>query len=502
MLRGWAKDADFLNLFCYTGSATVYAAAGGARSTTGVDLSNTYLDWAHENLLLNGFGGAQHELYRADCLAWLEEQEPDGARFDLIFLDPPTFSNSKRMDGVLDVQRDHVGMIRRSLKLLRPGAAWCFPPITRVLSWTRKRWRIFASRTSALPLSRRTSNGTPAFISVSLCDSNKVISSAHEKLDQARAAGDTPRRGRRLCAHSGNAAEPVAQGRRSIQHPRCAIGRRSPSCRIRRRLDTCHQRPSRSGKDQSAAVESEIAKQIEHMYAEEKAGRPFPVIDHCFPTGMPSYMLITHNAFELLVTPGRVTLLGEGDGNRLRRIYTDGRPHPADPDPSFHGHSIGHWEGQTLVVDTIALLPQVYLAVNEAVGVPNNGDMHIVERIHLLDAETLADDLEIMPTSCSLNRGRPLENITAALAEVRHRRGRLRTGQLYRGRRQGRQCDLRAHQIPQRRSGRLRLEVTQVPMNSFRTAVNAGAIILAAVTAASWPAYAHHSFAVYDRPRS
>jgi hypothetical protein len=140
---------------------------------------------------------------------------------------------------------------------------------------------------------------------------------------------------------------------------------------------------------------AKAAKQIEYMYAEEKAGRPFPVIDHCFPTGMPSYMLITHNAFELLITPGRVTLLGEGDGNRLRRIYTDGRPHPNDPDPSFHGHSTGHWEGQTLVVDTIALLPQAYLAVNEAVGIPNNGDMHIVERIHLLNADTLADDLEI-----------------------------------------------------------------------------------------------------------
>ena len=126
MLRAWAKDADFLNLFCYTGSATVYAAAGGARSTTGVDLSNTYLDWAHENLLLNGFRGDNHELYRADCLAWLEEQEPQGARFDLIFLDPPTFSNSKRMDGVLDVQRDHVGMIRRSLKLLRPAGRLVF----------------------------------------------------------------------------------------------------------------------------------------------------------------------------------------------------------------------------------------------------------------------------------------------------------------------------------------------------------------------------------------
>ena len=139
----------------------------------------------------------------------------------------------------------------------------------------------------------------------------------------------------------------------------------------------------------------QVESQIEHMYAEEKAGRPFPIIDHCFPTGMPSWMLITHNAFEILFTPGRVTILGEGDGNRLRRIYTDGRPHPADPDPSFHGHSIGHWQKDALVVDTVALLPQAYLAVNEAVGVPNNGDMHIVERLHLEGPDTLADDLEI-----------------------------------------------------------------------------------------------------------
>jgi hypothetical protein len=139
----------------------------------------------------------------------------------------------------------------------------------------------------------------------------------------------------------------------------------------------------------------QIAKQIEHMYAEEEAGRPFPIIDHCFPTGMPSWMLITHNAFEILFTPGRVTVLGEGDGNRMRRIYTDGRAHPADPDPSFHGHSVGHWEQDTLVVDTVALLPQAYLAVNEAVGVPNNGDMHIVERLHLQGPDILLDDLEI-----------------------------------------------------------------------------------------------------------
>ena len=125
-LRARSNGADFLNLFCYTGSATVYAAAGGAHSTTSVDLSNTYLDWAHENLKLNGFDGPEHELHRADCLQWLGEEESKGPRFDLIFVDPPTFSNSKRMAGVLDVQRDHIGMIRRSMKLLRPPGCLVF----------------------------------------------------------------------------------------------------------------------------------------------------------------------------------------------------------------------------------------------------------------------------------------------------------------------------------------------------------------------------------------
>ena len=126
MLREWARGGDFLNLFCYTGSATVYAAAGGARSTVSIDLSNTYLDWARDNLVLNGFSSATNELQRADCLTWLVEQEAAGPRFDLIFLDPPTFSNSKSMEGVLDVQRDHVGMIRRSLKLLRSNGRLVF----------------------------------------------------------------------------------------------------------------------------------------------------------------------------------------------------------------------------------------------------------------------------------------------------------------------------------------------------------------------------------------
>jgi hypothetical protein len=139
----------------------------------------------------------------------------------------------------------------------------------------------------------------------------------------------------------------------------------------------------------------DIQQQIQHMVAEEKAGRPFLVLSYCMPHGMPSWMLITHNALEVLVTPGRVTMLGEGDGNRMRRIYTDGRAHPADPDLTFHGHSIGHWEGETLVIDTVAIAPQAYIAISEAAGIPNNGDMHIVERLYLAKPDVLNDNLEI-----------------------------------------------------------------------------------------------------------
>jgi hypothetical protein len=140
---------------------------------------------------------------------------------------------------------------------------------------------------------------------------------------------------------------------------------------------------------------AEIVPQIQHLIAEEKAGRPFLVLSHCLPHGMPTWMLISHNAFEWLTTPGRVTMLGEVDGNRLRRIYTDGRARPEDPDLSLHGYSIGHWEGDVLVVDTTAIAPQAYIAPSEAVGVPNNGDMHIVERLYLAKPNVLHDDLEI-----------------------------------------------------------------------------------------------------------
>jgi 23S rRNA (guanine2445-N2)-methyltransferase / 23S rRNA (guanine2069-N7)-methyltransferase len=117
-LRDAARGQRFLNLFAYTGTATVYAAAGGAASTTTVDMSRTYLEWAQRNLSLNGFSGAAHVFVQADCRAWLDASARTDERFDLIFLDPPTFSNSKRMAGVLDIERDHGELIAASARLL------------------------------------------------------------------------------------------------------------------------------------------------------------------------------------------------------------------------------------------------------------------------------------------------------------------------------------------------------------------------------------------------
>jgi 23S rRNA (guanine2445-N2)-methyltransferase / 23S rRNA (guanine2069-N7)-methyltransferase len=125
-LREAAARKRFLNLFAYTGSATVYAAAGRARETTTVDMSATYLDWAQRNLAVNGFSGGHHALVQADCIAWLEAAVAERQSYDLIFLDPPTFSNSKRMDDILDVQRDHRALIERCMALLAPGGRLLF----------------------------------------------------------------------------------------------------------------------------------------------------------------------------------------------------------------------------------------------------------------------------------------------------------------------------------------------------------------------------------------
>ena len=124
-----ASGARFLNLFAYTGTATVCAARGGASASDSVDLSRTYLEWARRNLDLNGVTGPEHQLIQADGIGWLEEQAAARQRepgYGLIFLDPPTFSNSKRMAQVLDVQRDHVRLIRLAAALLAPAGTLLF----------------------------------------------------------------------------------------------------------------------------------------------------------------------------------------------------------------------------------------------------------------------------------------------------------------------------------------------------------------------------------------
>lgn len=128
LIQQQAKNKRFLNLFGYTGTATVHAAIGGASASTTVDMSNTYLNWAKNNLDLNIVSG-DHELIQADCLGWLAheaEQTLNKRQYDLIFLDPPTFSNSKRMSDVLDIQIDHVPMIKDAASLLAPGGVLYF----------------------------------------------------------------------------------------------------------------------------------------------------------------------------------------------------------------------------------------------------------------------------------------------------------------------------------------------------------------------------------------
>lgn len=133
LLGEMASGKRFLNLFCYTGAATVQAAlgaqkegaetAGGASESVSVDLSNTYLEWARDNFALNRLDPGRHRVVRDDCLRWLETA---GGEFDLIFLDPPTFSNSKKMADTLDVQRDHGRLVRLAMARLAPGGTLVF----------------------------------------------------------------------------------------------------------------------------------------------------------------------------------------------------------------------------------------------------------------------------------------------------------------------------------------------------------------------------------------
>lgn len=121
-VRELAHGKRFVNLFCYTGAVTVYACAGVAASTASVDLSNTYLDWAERNLALNGLGTAKDRLIQSDALSWIEH---DRGEYDLIYVDPPTFSNSKRADD-FDVQRDHVRLLKACAMRLAQGGLILF----------------------------------------------------------------------------------------------------------------------------------------------------------------------------------------------------------------------------------------------------------------------------------------------------------------------------------------------------------------------------------------
>lgn len=127
MVRKAAQDRRLLNLFAYTGSFTVYAAAGGAERTVTVDMSKTYQDWSRRNLVHNHLNdNDRHSFVQADVLAFIERMQAEKALFDLIVLDPPSFSNSKRMQDSFDVQRDQTALLRSTLALLAPGGSLYF----------------------------------------------------------------------------------------------------------------------------------------------------------------------------------------------------------------------------------------------------------------------------------------------------------------------------------------------------------------------------------------
>ncbi len=124
IFREESKDKNVLNLFSYTGAFSVYAADGGAKAVTTVDLSKTYLQWTQENLELNGLMNDTHKIIQSDVMLFLK-QEPTEL-YDLVFVDPPAFSNSKRLKGTWDTQRDHATMLFYILKLVKPGGTIYF----------------------------------------------------------------------------------------------------------------------------------------------------------------------------------------------------------------------------------------------------------------------------------------------------------------------------------------------------------------------------------------
>jgi 23S rRNA (guanine2445-N2)-methyltransferase / 23S rRNA (guanine2069-N7)-methyltransferase len=136
-----AREKRFLNLFCYTASASVYAIKGGAKSTLSIDMSKSYVDWAKRNFVLNDICTKTNRVLRENCLSWLDQATKNENilnQYDLIFLDPPTFSNSKKMDTVFDVQKDHIKLIDNSMLLLSPNGSLIFSNNFRNFSMSSK----------------------------------------------------------------------------------------------------------------------------------------------------------------------------------------------------------------------------------------------------------------------------------------------------------------------------------------------------------------------------
>lgn len=127
MVRDESANKTFLNLFAYTGSFSVYAAAGGARTTCTVDWSNTYQDWARDNMRINGFTEDQHEFHRENVVEFVSQWAARGKpKFDLVVVDPPTFSNSKRTAMVWDIQQDHAPLLNQLAQIVEPGGTVYF----------------------------------------------------------------------------------------------------------------------------------------------------------------------------------------------------------------------------------------------------------------------------------------------------------------------------------------------------------------------------------------
>jgi 23S rRNA (guanine2445-N2)-methyltransferase / 23S rRNA (guanine2069-N7)-methyltransferase len=151
LLGEHGAGARFLNLFGYTGTATVYVAKAGAKATCTVDLSRTYLEWARDNFELNEIRGGAHELVRADVLRFVQE---DRRKWDLVFLDPPTFSNSKSMEDTFDVQRDHGQLLAALAGRLAPGGRVLF-------STNRRRFALESSLSERYEIQDITKTTTP-----------------------------------------------------------------------------------------------------------------------------------------------------------------------------------------------------------------------------------------------------------------------------------------------------------------------------------------------------